>query len=522
MSQSTPASNRFVDKPVLVARHPGILTAAVMAVSICQFLDSTIANVALPHIRNSLGAGMDEASWILTSFIIAGAIITPMTGWLSDKFGSRNLFMAATAGFLGTSALCGMAQSLPQIVLFRGLQGVAAALMGPMSQTIMYDINPPSKQARAMAIWGMVVIVAPISGPFIGGYLTDVLNWRWVFYVNLPFGLPALAVIWWLLPSRPLENRPLDLFGFSMLGFALASLQLVLDRGQQNDWFESWETIIEMSLAAGCFWVFLIHSRFTKIPLFHSALFKDRNFFAAMILMAALGIANVGLAALLPSMYQSVYGYSVMNTGLLMAPRGVGVMVTMWITNRLVNRMDYRFLSILGFVIVAYAMWTMSRWSLDQSYETIVVSSFIQGLGLGFTFVPMSLIGFAQLPVEYRMEGSALLALARNLGGSFGISVIVTMLARNTQVSHADLAGKVTSFSIPAVDVSALADQFGSFGAAGMGMIDNMVNQQALMIAYLDNFYLMFWVLLAIAPLPLIVKKPPRIVPDDHHTLAME
>lgn len=187
---------------------------ALMAVSICQFLDATIANVALPHMQNSLGASMDTASWILTSFIIAGAIATPITGWLSDRFGSRNMFLAANSGFLVASMLCGVATSLPEMVLFRSLQGISAALMGPMTQAIMYDINPPSKQPRAMAIFGMVTIVAPISGPFLGGYLTDALNWRWVFFVNLPVGLPAVAIIWWLLPSRPLDRRKLDLLGF--------------------------------------------------------------------------------------------------------------------------------------------------------------------------------------------------------------------------------------------------------------------------------------------------------------------
>lgn len=508
MSASTLANSEAGDRPALPSRHTGLLMAGLMALSICQFLDATIANVALPHMQTSLGASMDTASWILTSFIIAGAIATPITGWLSDMFGSRNMFLWATVGFLVTSALCGVATSLPEMVFFRSLQGISAAFMGPMSQAIMYDINAPSRQARAMAVWGMVSIVAPISGPFIGGYLTDTLNWRWVFFVNLPIGLPALAVVWWLLPSRPIERRKLDLFGFSMLALALASLQLLLDRGQQKDWFESWEIIIEAAIAIGGIWVFVVHSMQTKLPLFHGAMLRDRNFIAAMILMAALGLANVGLAAMLPTMYQSVYGYSVMTTGLLLVPRGVGVIITMWLTNQIIHKTDYRFISVFGFVISAISMWTMSRWSLDQSYETIVVSSFIQGLGLGLVFVPMQLLGFARLPVQYRMEGAALIALARNLGGSFGISAIVTMLARNTQISHADIAANVTSFSVPTVDIAALADRFGSVGGSAMLMLDGIVSKQALMIAYLDNFYLMFWVLLALAPLPLLAARP--------------
>lgn len=512
------------DRPTLESRHTGLLMVGLMCVSICQYLDATIANVALPHMRSALGASLDSVTWILTSFIITSAIATPITGWLADRIGSRNLFLTTTIAFLVTSGLCGMATSLSQMVVFRALQGVAAAFMGPMSQSIMYDINRPSQQARAMAIWGMVVVAAPIAGPFLGGFLTDVLNWRWVFYVNLPLGIPALVVVWWLLPSRPIKRRPLDLFGFSMLALALAALQLLLDRGQQNDWFESWETVIEFIVCVSGFWMFAVHSAQSLHPLFPKALFGDKNFFAALILMAALGLASVGLSAVLPGMYQSVYGYGVIDTGLLMAPRGVGVIVAMWITNRLIARnVDYRYVGVLGFGVAAYAMWTMTRWSIDQSYQTIVVSSFIQGLGLGLVFVPMNLIAFSRLPVEHRTEGSAIMSLARNLGGSFGISAITTMLARNTQTSHADLSGNITSFSLPGVDVSALADGLGAIGGAGMSMLDGLVGKQSLMIAYLDNFYMMFWLMLVISPLPLI-SKPPAPMPkgEKHQPMAME
>jgi DHA2 family multidrug resistance protein len=522
MSVSTPELSELGDRPLLPSRHTGLLIAALMAVSVCQFLDMTIANVALPHMQTSLDASIDTASWILTSFIIAGAIFTPITGWLSDMFGSRNLFLWSTAGFLATSALCGMATSLPEMVVFRCLQGVCAALIGPMSQAIMFDINAPSKQARASAIWGMVSIVAPIVGPSLGGYLTDTLSWRWIFFVNLPVGIPALAIMWWLLPSRPIERRKLDLFGFSMLALSLASLQLMLDRGQQQDWFDSWEIIIELAVAISGFWIFVVHSLRTHLPLFHSALLRDRNFIAAVVLMVALSIANVGLAALLPTMYQNVYGYSVMDTGLLLVPRGIAVVMMMVVTNYLISRTDFRYLAVVGFLISAVALWTMTKWSLDQSYETIIVSSFIQGLGMGLIFVPMQLLGFALLPVKYRMEGAALMALFRNLGGSFGISVIVTMLARNSQTSHSDIAANVTADSFPGIDLSLLADRFSNVGGAAMTMLDGIVSKQALMIAYLDNFYMMFWVLLVIAPLPLIAARPRLIVEKAPERALME
>ncbi|HEX7857995.1 MAG TPA: DHA2 family efflux MFS transporter permease subunit [Sphingobium sp.] len=510
------------DRAVLESRHPEILTWAVMAVTICQFIDATIANVALPHMQTALDASADSISWVLTSFIIAGAIATPITGWLSDQVGSRNLFLLSCAGFLVASALCGISASLPQMVISRVLQGIAAAFMGPISQTIMYDINKPSRQPRAIAIWGVVVMIAPISGPFLGGFLTDYLNWRWVFFVNLPIGIPALIVVWWLLPSRPLERRRLDLFGFGMLAVGLGALQLVLDRGQTKDWLQSWEIVIELCVALSCIWVFLIHSRLTRRPLFSGSLFRDANFNASLVLMVALGLANVGLSAMLPTMYQNVYGYSVMDTGMLMAPRGVGVVITMVITNHLMKRMDYRYIAVFGFLITAYAMWTMTQWSLDQSWDMIIWSSFIQGLGLGFVFVPMNMIGFSRLSIEHRMEGSAMMALARNLGGSFGISVMVTMLARNTQTSHADLTANITSFSLPSIDLPAITGRLGETGGAVMAMIDGLVSKQALMIAYLDNFTMMFWTLLIIAPLPLIARKPARLTVDPPAHMAME
>lgn len=508
MSASTPVISEVGDRPALECRHAGLLLAAIIALSICQFLDATVANVALPHMQTSLGASMDTVSWVLTSFIIASAIATPITGWLSDRFGSRRMFLGACTGFLLTSMLCGIATSLPEMVLFRGLQGVSAALMGPMSQAIMYDVTPPSKQTRAMSIWSMVVVVAPISGPFVGGYLTDMLNWRWVFFVNLPVGIPALALVWWLLPSRPISRRDLDLFGFSMLALGLAALQLMLDRGEHKDWFQSWEIIIECAVAISGFWIFAIHSMRARTPLFHASLLRDRNFIAALGLMVVIGIASIALGALLPTMYQSIYGYSVTDTGLLLAPRGVGVVMTMWITDYLIRKMDYRYVATFGFLIAAFSMWTMTKWSIDQSYETIIASSMIQGLGLGFVSVPMQLLGFARLPVQHRMEGAALFSLFRNLGGSFGISVIVTTLARNTQVSHADLATNITSYSLPGFDLATLADRFGSFGGSGMLMLDGIVSKQALMISYLDCFYMIFWVMLLIAPLPLLAARP--------------
>ena len=478
-----------------------------MGVSICQFLDLTIANVALPHMRTSLGASMESISWVLTSFIIAGVLVLPLTGWLSDRLGSRNLYIGATAVFVLSSMLCGTATSLSQMVIYRALQGMASAFVGPMSQTILFDINRPSKQAQAMSIWGMVVMIGPISGPFIGGFLTETLNWRWVFYVNLPIGIPALVLLWWLLPSRPLVRRRLDVFGAVILGLGLCALQLMLDRGQHNDWLDARETVIELIIALSAFWVFFVHSRTVAHPLFERSLMRDPNFLMGIAFMVVLGITNVALSSVLPTLLQTVYGYDVMDTGLLMAPRGCGVFVTMLVTNRLMGKIDSRVLMSVGYVIAAISLWLMTRWSLEMGSDQVVLAGFVQGLGLGFVFVPINLIAFATLAPAFRTDGTTLMTLFRNLGSSFGISVIVTILSRNIQVSHADIAANVTSFNLP-IDPATVTAQLGSYGATALAMLDGEVNRQAAMVAYLDNFYMLFWLVLCITPLPWLLKKP--------------
>ena len=512
MSASTPAPSLITagngDVPFLASRHTPLLMAAVMAVSMIQFLDMTIANVAIPHMQTSLGASIDTISWVLTSFIIAGVLVLPLTGWLSDRLGSRNLFIGATALFLIASMLCGAATSLTEMVLYRAVQGVAAAFIGPMSQTIMFDVSKPSKQSQAMSIWGMVVMIGPISGPFLGGFLTEQLNWRWVFYVNLPIGIPALALLWWLLPSRPRVRRQLDIFGAVMLGVALCSTQLLLDRGNHNDWFEATESVVELIVALSCLWIFAVHTRQVAHPLFEKKMVWNANFLSGLWFMVILGITNVGLSSVLPTMYQNIYHYGVMETGELMVPRGVGVLVTMIITNRLMNKVDPRLLITVGYSLAAASLYLMTTWSLDMDTRLIVTTAFVQGLGLGFVFVPVNIIAFSTLAPHYRTDGSTLMTLVRNLGSSFGIAAIVTTLSRNMQVSHADIAANVTSFNVPGVDPASAAAQLGPYGAAAMAALNGEVSRQAAFVAYLDNFYMLFWLLVLIIPFAWVARRP--------------
>ena len=508
-AQEEAAALRALDKPLLESKRTGMLMAAVMGITVCQFLDMTIANVALPHMRTALGASPDTITWVLTSFIISGVLVLPLTGWLADRFGSRNMFIGASLVFVVSSMLCGAATSLGQMVLFRAIQGAASAFIGPMSQTAMFDISKPSKQSQAMSIWGIVVMIGPISGPFIGGFLTDTLNWRWVFYVNLPIGIPALVVLWWLLPSRAIVHRQLEVLGAVLLAVALGSLQLMLDRGQDNDWFQATETWVELLIALSAFWMFVVHTLSVKHPLFEGAMVRNANFLGGLGFMVILGVTNVGLSSVLPTLYQNLFGYSVMQTGLLMAPRGVGVLTMMFVTNRLMGKIDSRLLIAAGYSIAAYSLYMMTKWSLDMDWHQMAISGFVQGLGLGLVFVPVNLVAFSTLDPHYRTDGTTLMTLFRNLGSSFGISAIVAQLSTNMQTSHQDVGSSITSFNVPAMDPASSAAMLGELGTAALQMLDGEVSRQAAMIAYLDNFKMMAWLVLLVVPLTFVVKKPP-------------
>lgn len=502
---SSPAAGE--DRPLLESRNRPLLMLAVVLVSMCQFFDATIANVALPYMKASLGASTESVSWVLTCFIMATAIATPICGWLSDRVGSRNLFMYATLLFLVSSAACGAAPSLTAMIVFRTIQGISAAFIGPMTMTILFDISPPSKQASTMAIFGMMMMVAPISGPAIGGFITEYMNWRWIYYVNLPLGIPALALIWWLLPSRPIERRKLDLFGFAAIAIALAAMQLAFDRGQSKDWLTSKEIVAELIIMLSAFWIFIIHSRGHPYPLFKRALYTNANFVASLVSMMVMGASVVGLSAVLPMMFQSIYNYPVIDTGLLMAPRGLGVMCTSTLSGYLARKTDFRVVISCGYLVVAMGMWLMTKWSLDMDSTPILMAGFVQGLGFGLIVTPMQLVAFTTLDPRLRPDGSTLMSLFRSFGGSIGISVIVTMLSRTQQISHADIAANVTSTSIPGFDWTGTLDRMGGMGGAAMAVANGEVNRQAMMIAFLDNFYILTWVLLSIAPLTFLLKK---------------
>jgi DHA2 family multidrug resistance protein len=494
-------------KPLLPVENRGLLTLGIMAAMVMQILDSTIANVALPHMQTSLGATRDSVTWVLTSYIVATAIALPATGWLSQRLGSRNLFLVAVIGFVIASMLCGTAVNLEEMVAFRLFQGVFAAFMNPLSQTAMLDINPPERAAKAMSIWGMGVMVGPIMGPVIGGWLTESYNWRWCFYVNVPVGILTLAIMWFLLPSRPREERSFDWTGFSAIAIAVAGFQLMLDRGQEQDWFASWEIVIEGMVAAAALWVAVVHLATAKKPLFDSHLFHNRNLITGMFFMVVIGISTMAPMALLPPMLQQLFGYPVVDTGLMMAPRGVGVLFTMWLSGQMMGKVDTRIVIAVGLVIFAYSLRQMAAYSLEMDYWPVIVTGFVQGLGMGLVFMPLNSLAFATLEGRYRTEGSSLLNLFRSIGQSAGISMVTVLLSRNIQISHADLASHITDKSIPALDLGSL-DRLGVVSDAVFSFADAMINKQAAMIAYIDDFYMMAWISIAAIPLVMLLKTP--------------
>lgn len=510
-----PPSPPATGQAALPVRNKGLLTFGVMLATLIQILDTTIANVALPHMQSSLAATGDTITWVLTSYIVASAIAIPITGWVSDRIGSRNLFLVAIVGFIVASALCGAAQTLEQMVLFRILQGVAAAFMNPLSQTVMLDINAPKDQQRAMAIWGMGVMIGPIFGPVLGGWLTENFSWRWVFYVNLPLGLICLVILWWLLPSRPVNKRPFDIFGFSLLTIGIGALQLMLDRGQGEDWFSSSEIWIETIVAGTALWMFIVHMATGKKPMFERSLWKNRNLVTALAFMQVIGVVMMATMALLPPMLQVLFGYSVIDTGLLMIPRGFGVLCSMGLSTRLMARgIDPRLLVSAGFALAVWSLHDMTGWSLEMEATPFIVAGLIQGLGVGLIFMPLNAMAFATLPAHQRTEAASLTNLSRNIGASIGISLVTTILARSTQVSHADLAPNITPERLQTLDPGLLAN-LGSQTDALLAMANAEVTRQAAMIAYLNDFHAMMIVTVAAIPLVLFLKRPKAPIVND-------
>jgi DHA2 family multidrug resistance protein len=488
-----------------------IVTIGVMAAVLLQVLDTTIANVALPHMQASLSATQDTINWVLTSYIVASAIALPISGWLADRVGRKRLLLISVVVFTAASVLCATATSLPEMVLFRALQGVGGAFIVPLAQATLFDINPREKHGQAMALFGGGVMIGPILGPVLGGWLTDNYNWRWVFLVNLPIGILCILIMLRFMPKTDTHKRKFDMFGFALLAICLASLQFCLDRGEQKDWFTSPEILIEAGLAIGAGWMFIVHMLTAEHPLFDRAMFKDRNFATSVLFMAVTGILLLAGLALLPPLLQNMYGYSVLQSGFLTAPRGVGTLFSMLIAGRMTGKIDARILVGIGVVLMGVSLYMMTGFAIEQPSRPVIVSGVVQGLGLGLIFVPLQTLAFETLSAKMRTTGAALLNLSRNIGGSIGISVVGTQLVRMTQISHADMAAQITQNTIPTADPAILQTAIPVAGPAALAYINGMINKQALFIAYLDDFKLMMIITFAILPLLFFMKRGNKV-----------
>ena len=505
------------DTPAHIAAHPLptgqrlIVTVGVMMAVLLQVLDTTIANVALPHMQASLSATQDTINWVLTSYIVSSAIALPISGWLADQVGRKRLLLISVAGFTIASVLCATATSLGEMVAFRALQGVSGAFIVPLAQATLFDINPREKHGQAMALFGGGVMIGPILGPVLGGWLTDNYNWRWVFLVNLPVGIICWMLMARFMPKTQTHERRFDMFGFTLLALALAGLQLFLDRGEQNDWLSSWEIRLELGLAIAASWMFVVHMATSKHPLFERTMFTDRNFATGLVFMAVTGVLLLAGLALLPPLLQTMYGYSVLQSGFLTAPRGVGTLISMLMAGRLVGKVDSRMLVGIGVVLMGVSLYMMTGFAIEQPSTPVIESGVVQGLGLGLIFVPLQSLAFETLAPRMRTTAAALLNLSRNIGGSVGISVVSTQLVRMTQVAHADLAHNITEQTIPTLDPTVLQTIFPVAGQAALAYINMEVTRQALFIAYLDDFKLMMLVTFAVLPLLLFMRRGERV-----------
>ena len=493
------------EEPALNRR---MITISIMLATIIQALDGTIANVALPHMQGALSASSDQITWVLTSFIVAAAIATPLNGWLVDRFGLKKVFLASVAGFTIASVLCGISATLTEIVVARMLQGVFGAALVPLSQSVLLDINPKEKHGSAMAVWGMGVMIGPILGPSLGGWLTDSYSWRWVFFINVPIGAMAFWGIWrYIHGSAGARRIRFDMFGFVTLSIAIGALQMLLDRGEQNDWFSSIETWVELVLTAMAFAYFIGHTltRPAGTTFVDFRLLKNSNYVTGLLLIFIVGMVLFATRALMPTMLQGLMGYPAALAGLVTAPSGLGTMLAMLVVGRLTGKVDFRLLLGAGFAITAFSLWQMTGYTLVLSQSDIVWPGIIQGIGLGLVFVPLSAATFATLSPQMRAEGTALYSLVRNIGSSIGIALVQTLLVRNTSTVHAELAAQVHHANPALQDPASVYNLATDAGAA---LVNSEIGRQASMIAYVDDYWLMMLLTAAVIPMLLLIRPP--------------
>jgi DHA2 family multidrug resistance protein len=482
-----------------------LITACTMTATVMQALDTTIANVALPYMQGSLSASLDQINWVLTSYIVAAAIMTAPIGWLSDRFGRKKLFAICVSGFTLASLLCALAQNIEQIVLFRLMQGMAGAALVPLSQAVLLDVYSAEERGQAMAIWGVGVMLGPIMGPTLGAWLTDNYSWHWVFLINLPIGvITVFGLMLFMEETQKQEHLRFDWFGFVALAVGIGALQLLLDRGEQVGWFDSREVWIEAIVSAAGFYYFFAHSLTTPEPFVRFEMFKDRNFVSGCLFMVVIGVVLFGTMALVTPFMQNLLGYPIQTAGYLLGSRGVGTLITMMVAPRLMRMVQPRYLILCGLLLTGGTLYVMTGFSLDVTQAMIVATSVVQGIGLGLLFVPISTVAFATLPNHLRTGATAITTLTRNIGSSIGISMVIANLTSKTTEMHARLTEQVTPFH-DALQMPDVAANLNVHADTGRALLDLLITQQAAMLAYLNDFKLLMVLTLAVIPLVLII-----------------
>jgi MFS transporter, DHA2 family, multidrug resistance protein len=502
--------------------HRSLVAISTMMATFLVILDVTIANVALDHMRGTLSAGVDEITWVLTSFLVANAISLPITGWLSDLLGRKRLFILATVAFTLTSAAAGAAPSLVFLVITRFLQGLAGGPLVPLSQATMIETFPASQRGMAMAIWGIGIMFAPIIGPTLGGWITDNWSWRWVFYINVPVGAAAVVMAWLFLPESTTERpavRRVDVPGLVLLVVGVSALQFVLDRGQREDWFAS-PLIVWLSVVAVVALVALVVRELrAEEPVVDLRVLRHPTFAVATAAMFVISIAFYGIMVLSPLFTQILMGYTAMLAGMVLAPGGLATLVTMPIAGALLNRFDPRWIIVIGCGLNAYAMYLMATLTLEASYWQIMMPRFIQGLGIGFTFVPMSTVALSAVPMREVGHASGLFNFIRTVGGGIGIAAVATMLERGSQVHQSRLAAHVSLYDPDVWDrYHGLVATFTARGSdpataeqQAWARLYEIVQREALALSFIDNFWRLAWIFAAVIPFVLFLGRRPRL-----------
>jgi MFS transporter, DHA2 family, multidrug resistance protein len=501
--------------------NPWIVAISVMFGTFMEVLDTTVVNVSLPHIAGSLSSSVDEATWVLTSYLVANAIILPITGWLANFFGRKRLLLMSVTGFTISSFLCGFAPSLALLIFFRVVQGAAGGALQPLSQAVLLEAFPPESRGKAMGFWGLGIVVAPILGPVLGGWLTDTYSWRWVFYINIPVGIISIFMTRAFIFDPPYIKRSkasVDYWGIGMLAVGMGALQIFLDKGQQEDWFSSQWIIALFLVAVICLVIFILYELFIDNPVVNLRVFKDRTYAIGVILMTAVGFVLYGSLVLLPIWLQTLLGYPSLQAGIALAPRGLGSFLAMPFVGAIMPKFDARKFLAFGMISASLTLLAFSRLNMQAGYWDFFWPQFIQGISLAFLFVPLTTVTMGAISREKMGNATSLFNLLRNLGGSFGIATVTTLVARKAQVHSNFLSGHITPYSLKAwmtqKGMSSLLVSHGSqtvvASQQSVILLFGMVQRQALLLAFLDVFQLLAVIFLGVVGLIFLMKRPPQ------------